>query len=106
MSNAGKVLVNWKRDFPELRIALGLLGKRGYRSERAAAFLLERSETQNVRDFYMRVCGRPMKPDVLVSRMAKFQEIETLRVTHPQAYQRGVVMFNILCPLLDRAIGH
>ena len=105
MSNAGKTVLNWRRDFPELRIALGLLGKKGYRSGKAAEFLLRQPETQRVRDFYWKVCSRHMQPEVLVSRMTKHREIENMETENPVAYRKGKVIYRKLAPLLAKAVG-
>jgi N-acetyl-gamma-glutamylphosphate reductase len=103
MSNAGKLMINWKRDFPELRAALGMLGREGYTGTDSANFLLTHAEMKSVVDHSQRVCGRALTKDAILSRLAKHYELAALEDQNPAAYRRGRVIFNRLLPQMQKA---
>lgn len=103
MSNAGKVMINWKRDFPELRVALGMLGRHGYTGTDAATFLLMHEELASVRDHSARICGRSLSKDAILSRLGKHHELQTLKAANPVAYRKGEQIYNRLLPQMQKA---
>lgn len=103
MSNAGKLMINWKRDFPELRAALGMLGRQGYTGTDSANFLLAHDELKSVVTHSQKICGRTLSKDAILSRLAKHYELATLKADNPGAYRRGEVIFNRLLPQMQKA---
>jgi len=93
MSNAGKALLNWKRDFPDLRVALGLLGQAGYANTECAKFLLEHKALRGASQHSMKICGRYLSEAMVLSRLAKYGELATLSRENPVAYLGGHDLF-------------
>jgi hypothetical protein len=103
MSNAGKTVLNWKRDFPEIRVALGLLGVDGYTSMAAAHFLLWHEKLAKVREHYRKICGRELQGEVIHSRLRRPKELEALETGNPAAYAAGRSMKRLLLEDLKNA---
>ena len=89
MSNAGKTVLNWKRDFPDIRVALGLVGADGYTSMAAAHFLLWHEKLEKVREHYRKICGRELQGEVIHSRLRRPNELAALEMSNPAAYAAG-----------------
>ena len=103
MSNAGKRVLNWKRDFPTLRIALGILGKDGWSSAQAAHFLLWHEQLKTLRKHYASTTGRELGAEVLQSRMRKSHEIVPLKESDPRSYRKGLELSTLLEEDLKKA---
>lgn len=88
MSNAGKQMINWKRDHATLRVALGLLGRDGFTSLYAARFLLSHEATAAVREDARRR-GRELSDAALASRMKRTEELEWLETNRPLQFKAG-----------------
>lgn len=102
MSNAGKIVLNWRRDFPEIRVALGLLGAEGYRSMHVAHFLIWHEKMAPIREHYTKICGRDLNAEVLHSRLRRPEELAWIKENRPLAYRRGEAMFKILLPAVAK----
>lgn len=96
MSNAGKIVLNWRRDFPEIRVALGLLGAEGYRSMHVAHFLVWHEKMEPIRDHYTKICGRELHGEVLHSRLRRPEELAWIKENKPFAYRRGAALMKTL----------
>lgn len=88
MSNAGKFMINWKRDHATLRVALGLLGRQGYTSLIAARFLAQHEATAAVREDCARK-GRELTDEALASRMKRTEELDWLENNRPMQFKAG-----------------
>jgi hypothetical protein len=95
MSNAGKKMLNWKRDFPVERTALGLLGKAGFASILAGRFLLGHESFYKIREA-CRALGRELSEDSMVSRMKRVEELDWLKANRPNSYRRGEALAKTL----------
>jgi hypothetical protein len=103
MSNAGKTVVNWRRDFPELRVALGLLGADGYRSMHVAHFLVWHERLAPIREYYTRICGRELQGEVLHSRLRRPEELAWIKENRPLAHRRGETLKKVLLADVQKA---
>lgn len=88
MSNAGKKMLQWKRDHAVIRVALGLLGRDGFTSMYAARFLLAHEATAKVRADCLRL-GRELTDVALASRMKRTEELEWLELNRPIQFKAG-----------------
>lgn len=100
MTNAGKRLFNWKRDCPDVRVALGILGRAGYANKQAANVLLNHSSFGGLRALYKKTCGRFINESIILSRMTHCDEIDNIYAENPSAYRRGLEMAEKLKPLV------
>lgn len=89
MSNAGKRVLNWKRDFPVERAALGLLGEDGWATMHAAHFLVWHEKLAKVRETYTGATGRELSADVLYSRLRRPEELAWFRENTPLVMKRA-----------------
>lgn len=88
MSNAGKRMINWKREFPVVRTALGLLGRDGFTSKQAATILLAQEQMAPVH----RACkmlGRVLNEEVIVSRLKRPHEVDWIQEKDPKSFRLG-----------------
>jgi hypothetical protein len=102
MSNAGKHMLNWRRDFPALRTALGLLGREGYTSMLVARFLITHSAMSKVHGA-MKSIGRELNADTVQSRLKQINEIDWIKQNNPEAYRRGERLKSSLLVDVQRA---
>jgi hypothetical protein len=89
MSNAGKKMINWKKDFPVLRVALGLLGERGYTSMHAARIILADPCTSDLRVFCKKELGRELNDETIQSRLKRVTELGWFKENDPRSYRKG-----------------
>lgn len=102
MSNAGKRMMNWKKDFPALRVALGLLGRDGYTSLLVARFLLSHDCTSRAREFCRNVLGRELSDVAIGSRLKQVKELAWIKEHNPKAYRSGERLHESLLPVLKK----
>jgi hypothetical protein len=95
MSNAGKKMVNWKRDHAVLRVALGLLRRDGFTSLHAARFLMSHEATAAVREDCLRL-GRELTDEALASRMKRIEELDWLETNRPAMFKAGKALSRVL----------
>jgi len=82
-------MVNWRRDFPVLRVALGVLGQKGYTSLLVGRFLVWRSEFEKLRVYCDEIVQRPLSDEMLQSRLKRPHELQWFRDNDPESYRRG-----------------
>jgi hypothetical protein len=102
MSNAGKRMLNWKRDFPALRVALGLLGRDGYTSLLVARYLLSHECTLRAREFCSNVLGRELSDVAVGSRLKQVKELAWIKEHNGAAYRAGERLYASLVPVLKK----
>lgn len=90
MSNAGKKMINWRKDFAVLRVALGYLGSKEHGSLPAARLLLDHDCTASLREFCRLELGRDLTVSAIQSRMQKHHEISWYKEKRPVAYRKGI----------------
>jgi hypothetical protein len=95
-------MINWKKQFPITRVALGLLGQEGWTSMLVARWLLQHEALISVRDFCKKV-GRELSDDAVQSRLKRPGELEWIQKNNPDAYARGEKMSKNLAVQLKKA---
>lgn len=101
MSNLGKQVLNWKREFPIIRVALGLLGKDGYTSVLAAKLLLEHEELEPAKNRCLEL-GRKLNFEAVQSRLKRPNELLWIEEHSPLSYKRGEALYRIFREYLKK----
>lgn len=101
MSNLGKHVLNWKREFPIIRVALGLLGREGYTSVLAAKFLLAHDELEPVKNRCLEL-GRKLNFETIQSRLKRPNELAWIEEHSPLSYKRGEALHRNLREYLKK----
>lgn len=102
MSNAGKQMISWKKQFPITRTALGLLGREGWTSMLVARWLLAHEALMSVRD-HCESIGRKLTDDAVQSRLKRPDEVDWIEKNNPDAFKRGARMAKSLGEQLKKA---
>jgi hypothetical protein len=95
-------MLNWRKDFPAIRTALGLLGRQGYTSMFVARFLRTHEVLAKVR----KTCeslGRDLNDETIQSRLKRPEELEWIEKNDPDNYRRGKRLATSLKADLDKA---
>lgn len=103
MSNAGKRMINWKREFPSLRAALAMLGRDGYTSLLVARYLLSHDCTKRLRETCRQTLGRELTDVAIGSRLKQVKELEWLEQNNPKACRAGERLKNELVKELKKS---
>lgn len=98
--------LDWKRLYPDIRVALGLLGQAGYPPGQAATTIIEHETFNRLRTDYRRLTGKELTASILASRIYHHQEIEPIRTGNTRMFARGQKLATELMSLLDKAGVH
>ena len=102
MSNAGKRMINWKREFPVIRTALGLLGRDGFTSKQAATILMSHEDMAPIHKM-CRLLGRTLNEEAVVSRLKRPHEIDWIEQHDPVSFKKGKMLKMTWSALLKKS---
>jgi hypothetical protein len=103
MTAYGSTPINWKRDFPVLRVALGRLGELGFYSMSQAEFLLMHQSTEALRRFVSRTKGGEISKATIKSRMRRTEELRWFKENMATQFRSGIQLGDELAAILRRA---
>lgn len=94
--------INWQRDYPVERVALGLIGAAGFVSTEAARFLMMQPFLNGPRKMATSL-GRELNESTISSRLRNHHEIASVRDQDPRSYRKGREIADQLIPMLKKA---